>query len=161
MLNFLFGVSVLTSFYCIESTDISPRDKVATTFLGVFLLTATSNGDNEADEDMQGQPDDRQEASRVHLVALPENAPLLPTVSRSSVNQGYLAASAKPIRLRKRSSTTSLAGARPGLASGGFLLMATTPPAAHPNSTLSKSLGSRSRSASRSGPTRQDIEPEG
>jgi hypothetical protein len=136
--------------------DCYPLDQVSTTFLGVFLLTA-----DQGDRDDQGGSSGGSDSGRTNFVShpLPESAPLLPTTSRSSTtNNPYLAVTSRPIRLRKRSSTTSLAG--PGLASGAFLLMATTPPA-HSHGTapnLSRSVGTRSRSGSRSNVWKQDVE---
>ncbi len=162
MLNFLFGVcDVRRSSSDFASLIVPVLFQVSTTFLGVFLLTADQGESDDQDNEEDEEPG-RSDPDRTRYHALPESAPLLPTISRSSINNTpSLALSSHPIRLRHRSSTTSLAGPRSVLASGGgFLLMATTPPA-HPHGTipgLSRSLGARSRSASRSGSRRQDIE---
>lgn len=151
MANFLFGI--------------------ATTFLGVFLLTAKfatqsessqdggeedvgvdGNGGSEGEEDDSLQDPRNSNNRRVphrasplgRLMPLPENSALMPIIARRN-SRGYqtinsnspmgatttTGTSAPPTRpggtIRKRASTVSLSAPRATLASGGLLLLASSP----------------------------------
>lgn len=116
---------------------MSRSNQIATTFLGVFLLTAKSSPADEEHEASSGVGDDieRLPSPVTRLAPLPEHSALIPIHTRSSnmrsynaINLGSPSDASMPGSLRKRASAASLGAARAALSSGGFLLIANSPP---------------------------------
>ena len=134
--NFAFGVR--QSSHWISLTEIL---QIATTFLGVHLLTSLSQSDSDSDDDSDPEPSSstpnrphppqRTISSASQSLLLPlsayERTPLLSTSAkrRPSDTPSTTSPILGKVRLVKRSSTNDFTS---GLSQAGFLLMATTPP---------------------------------
>jgi hypothetical protein len=142
--NFAFGVRPRTPTRCDSFADFT---QIATTFLGVHLLTSYSS-----------PPSHRKHPSRPirsvpSLTVLPqvdEHTPLFvpATPRRDSVEQdvpAFSAGSLGRLRLTKRTSTGDFTPTLGISSQAGFLLMATTPPSGQ------AAFGNRARSMSRGG----------
>jgi hypothetical protein len=117
--------------------------QVATTFVGVFLLTYKQTQE-EQDANSQHDSSAIETPGLRRLVSLREREPLLD--SSSQTTPAYMVSTAiRRQPLRKRGSTTSLH--RHGLVGGGYLLIGTSPPA---NVPMARSFEGRGRSSSRS-----------
>jgi hypothetical protein len=146
--NFAFGVRLpaRAPTFC-DAVAVADLTQIATTFLGVHLLTSYSS-----------PPSHRKHPSRPirsvpSLTVLPqvdEHTPLLvpATPRRDSVEQdvpAFSAGSLGRLRLTKRTSTGDFTPTLGISSQAGFLLMATTPPSGQ------AAFGNRARSMSRGG----------
>jgi hypothetical protein len=145
-INFAFGVSPPS--WTVDRTD----EQIATTFLGVHLLTSYQNPpeEQEGDEtDSQTRSTPRQQP----ILLDDEQTPLLVPVTPRDQNpllrriSGTPSSSAVPpqIRVIRKTSNADLTSTLGINTQAGFLLMATTPPAGSSFGTRAK-LENRSRS---------------
>jgi len=132
-----------------ESIDITDQDKaltekIATTFLGVHLLTSYQNTRHEDEEDLDSQIEATPGQGPIHLddeqtpLLLPIN-PRDQTLLRRISGTPSTAALPPQIRVIRKSSNADLTSTLGINTQAGFLLMATTPPAS------SSSFGNRGR----------------